>query len=494
MTSRWQNKGERSMPKVPHFYLWIHGEAHSGSEDFEVHNPYNDTCVAMVSMAGHKEVRSAVRSARKAARVLAAMSRYARCTLLRNIAEGLEESRSEIVDSLIVEGGKPRMFAEQELERSIAIFAWAAEEARRFCGKQIPMDGMQRGEGYEGYTRREPIGPVLGITPFNFPLNLVAHKVAPALAVGNPIIIKPASNTPISALILARIVSEAGAPAGSMNVLPMAHDEVKALLKDDDIRILSFTGSPDVGWALKKQALRQRVSLELGGNSGTIVDASADIAFAASRCALGGFAQAGQSCIAVQRIYVHQSIYPAFLKRLKKETARLEVGDPRNDKIVVGPLINRAAADRVMAWIKQAEKDGAKVEHGGKRRRLGCGNLVEPTILTDVDEAMDVCRSEVFGPVITVTPFEEIETAVGWINHSDFGLQAALFSFDTRNIEYAVQALNVGGVVINDFPTFRVDHMPYGGVKASGLGREGILPAMLEMSEEKMVVMRKSGA
>ena len=480
------------MPKVPHFYLWIHGEAHSGSGDFEVHNPYNNSCVAMVSMAGHKEVREAVRSAHKAARVLAALSRYARCTLLRNIAEGLEESRSEIVDSLIVEGGKPRQFSEQELERSISVFVWAAEEARRFCGSQIPMDGMQRGEGYEGYTRREPIGPVLGISPFNFPLNLVAHKVAPALAVGNPIIIKPASNTPISALILARIVSEAGAPPGSLNVLPMPHDEVAGLLAGDDIRMLSFTGSPDVGWALKKQAAKQRVSLELGGNSGTIVDASADIAFAAARCALGGFAQAGQSCIAVQRIYVHQSIYPAFLKLLKKETARLEVGDPRKDKTVVGPLINRAAADRVLAYIKQAEKDGAKIEYGGKRRRLGCGDIIEPTILTKVDEAMDVCKSEVFGPVITVTPFEQLETAVGWVNRSEYGLQAAVFSFDSRHIEYAVEALNVGGVVINDFPTLRVDHMPYGGVKASGLGREGILSAMLEMSEEKMVVIRKS--
>ena len=372
------------------------------------------------------------------------------------------------------------------------MFSWAAEEARRFCGTQVPMDGMQRGEGYEGYTRREPIGPILGITPFNFPLNLVAHKVAPALAVGNPIIIKPASATPISALLLARIISDAGAPAGSLNVLPMGHDEVAGLLAGDEIRMLSFTGSPDVGWALKKQAGRQRVCLELGGNGGTIIDASADIAFAAARCALGGFAQAGQSCIAVQRIYVHQSIYDKFLNQLKRETARLGVGDPRDEGIAVGPLINTAATDRVLAWIRQAEKDGATIVHGGKRRRLGCGNIIEPTILTDVKESMDVCRREVFGPVVTVTPFEEIESAVGWVNRSDYGLQAAIFSFDTRNIQYAVDELKVGGVVVNDFPTYRVDHMPYGGVKASGLGREGILPAMLEMSEEKMVVIRKS--
>jgi glyceraldehyde-3-phosphate dehydrogenase (NADP+) len=480
------------MPKAPHFYLWIHGEAHPGSGDFEVHNPYNDNCIATASMAGHKEVKEAVQSARKATRILASMSRYARSALLRHIAEGMEESRGEIVDALIVEGGKPRQFAEQELERSIAVFAWAAEEARRFCGVQIPMDGMQRGEGYEGYTRREPIGPVLGICPFNFPLNLVAHKVAPALAVGNPIIIKPASDTPISAMLLARIISDAGAPPGSLNVLPMSHDEVAGLLAGDDIRMLSFTGSPDVGWALKKQTEKQRVCLELGGNGGTIIDASADISFAATRCALGGFAQAGQSCIAVQRIYVQQSVYDKFLKQLIRETAKLGVGDPRDEGISVGPLINKAAADRVLEWIKQAEKDGANIVHGGKRRRLGCGNIIEPTILTEVKESMDVCRKEVFGPVVTVTPFEEIESAVGWVNRSAYGLQAALFSFDNRHIQYAVDELKVGGVVVNDFPTFRVDHMPYGGVKASGLGREGILSAMLEMSEEKMVVIKKT--
>jgi len=481
------------MPKAPHFYLWIDGEARSSDTDFEVRNPFNDTCIATVSTAGHKQVVAAVDSARHAARVLAGMSRYARSVLLRDIAEGLSDARGEIIDTLIVEGGKPRMMAEQELERSLAVFSWAAEEARRFTGEVIPVDGMQRGEGYEGYTRREPIGPILGICPFNFPLNLVAHKVAPALAVGNPVIIKPASNTPISALLLGRIISEAGAPAGSVNVLPMPHEEVAGLLAGDDIRMLSFTGSPDVGWALKQQACRQRVSLELGGNSGTIVDTSADLAFAASRCALGGFGQAGQSCISVQRIYVHQTVYDAFLKLLKRETARLGVGDPRQDGIAIGPLINRAAVDRVYAAIKQAEKDGAKIVHGGKRRRMGCGNIIEPTILTDVDENMDVCRCEIFGPLVTVTPFADIETAIGWINHSDFGLQAAIFGFDMRNIRLAVESLKVGGVVVNDFPSYRVDHMPYGGVKHSGLGREGILPAMLEMSEEKMVVIRKSG-
>ncbi|MDQ6988088.1 MAG: aldehyde dehydrogenase family protein, partial [Mariprofundaceae bacterium] len=314
------------MPKAPHFYVWIHGEARPGSDEFEVRNPYNDVCVASVSMAGHGEVAEAVKSCCKAFRPLRRMSRFERAGLLQAIRSGLSEASGEIIDALILEGGKPRMFAEQEMQRTLAVFGWAAGEAERFSGEIIPLDGMQRGIGYEGYSRREPIGPIAGICPFNFPLNLVAHKIAPALAVGNPILIKPATQTPISALIMGRIVSEAGAPAGSLNVLPMAHDEVAWLLEGKDIRMLSFTGSAEVGWRLKKSANRQRICLELGGNSGTIVDASADIHFAAKRCALGGFAQAGQSCIAVQRIYVHKNILNPFLKALIRETNKLAVG------------------------------------------------------------------------------------------------------------------------------------------------------------------------
>ena len=407
---------------------------------------------------------------------------------------GLQDARSEIVDALIMEGGKPRMFAEQELARTLSVFTWAAEEAKRFCGERIPMDGMERGLGYEGYTRREPIGTILGICPFNFPLNLVSHKVAPALAAGNPVIIKPPTNTPISALILARIASEAGAPPGSLNVLPMRHEDASLLLENEHIKMISFTGSPKVGWALKKKAGKQRVTLELGGNSGTIVDASADLPWAAKRCALGGFAQAGQSCIAVQRIYVHSGAYDTFLDLLISEAGALKIGDPRKDGVTVGPVINSQAADRIMDWIEEAVSAGARVVHGGKRRRLGCGNVIEPTILTDVDEKMRVCCKEVFGPVVAVTPFEELETAIHRINGSGFGLQAAIFSNDLRSVQLAVELLEVGGVVVNDFPTYRVDHMPYGGVKDSGLGREGIRSAMLEMTLEKMVVIRKEKA
>jgi len=480
------------MPKVPHFYLWIDGEAHAGNSNFEVRNPYDDVCVASVSMAGHDEVVQAVESSRKAFRNLNTMSRYERARLLRNIATGIGEASEEIIDALILEGGKPRTFAEQELQRTLAVFNWAAGEAERFDGECIPLDGMQRGIAYQGYTRREAIGPILGICPFNFPLNLVAHKVAPALAVGNSILIKPARKTPISALILGRIVSEAGAPAGSMNVLPIPHNEVAGMLASNEIRMLSFTGGADVGWALKKQASRQRVTLELGGNSGTIIDASVDIPFAAARCALGGFAQAGQSCIAVQRIFVQLTIFDEFITKLITETEKLAVGDPRQPDTVVGPLISSFAVERVMNEIEKARHKGAKIIHGGRRCGFGIGNIIEPTILSNVNESMDICAKEIFGPVITVTPFEELDTAIGWVNHSGFGLQSAIFSNNFRHIQKAICMLRTGGVVVNDFPTYRVDQMPYGGIKASGQGREGIRSAMLEMSAEKMVVIHNS--
>ncbi len=481
------------MPRVPNFYLWINGEAREGADNIEVINPFNGSPVATVSVAGRKQVKEALRGCKKAFSDLRKMTRFERAGLLEQMRVGVQSAHCEIVDALILEGGKPKIFAEQEVARTLSVLSWAAEEAKRFRGERIPMDGMERGGGYEGYTRREPVGPILGICPFNFPLNLVSHKVAPALAVGNPILIKPPSNTPISALIMARIASEAGVPAGGLNVLPMRHEDVSFLLQGKDIRMISFTGSPQTGWALKKKADRQSVILELGGNSGTIVDASADIGWAAERCALGGFAQAGQSCIAVQRIYVHAGILDSFLENLIGKAGAMKVGDPRKSDVVVGPVINAQAAERIMAWIEEAVAAGAGIACGGRRLDLGSGNVIEPTVITGVKEDMQICRGEVFGPVVTVVAFDELEDAIGRVNASDFGLQAAIFSNDFRHIQYAVDHLDTGGVVVNDFPTYRVDHMPYGGVKDSGLGREGIHSAMLEMSQEKMVVIRAEG-
>ncbi len=479
--------------EAPHFYLWLDNRACQGiSTPVTVTSPFDGITVGTVDIAGRRQIREAISSSLDAFQTLKRISRHQRSELLQRVIELLYESRTELVDAMILEGGKPRMFAEQEFERTIATFGWAAEEAKRFCGSEVAMDGMIRGKGYEGHTRREPLGIILAITPFNFPLNLVAHKVAPALAVGNSVILKPASNTPIAALILARIISEAGFPAGSVNALPMRHADIPMLLQSDKIKMLSFTGSPDVGWQLKREAHKQRVTLELGGNSGTFVDETADIEKTARLLALGGFAHAGQSCIAVQRIYAHKNIYEALLNQLLSETKKIKAGNPQQADVITGPVISSSAADRIMKWLREATASGAVIEHGGKRLELGTGQIIEPTLLTHVKDSMQVCCRELFGPVITLSPVNDCSEAVYRINQSEFGLQAAIFSHDIRNIQYATEHLEVGGVIINDAPTFRVDHMPYGGVKASGLGREGIRSAMLEMSEEKMVVTRLS--
>jgi acyl-CoA reductase-like NAD-dependent aldehyde dehydrogenase len=482
-----------SEPEVPHFYLWLNGEARQGvSTELDVISPYDGILVGTVSVGGRRQIREALASNAKAFKQLKAMSRHQRAELLFKVVERLNDARTELVDALILEGGKPRMFAEQEFERTLTTFTWAAEEARRFCGEQIPLDGAARGEGYEGYTRREPIGTIAAITPFNFPLNLVAHKVAPALATGNSVLLKPASSTPISALILARLISEAGFPAGSVNAMPIRHQDIPMLLKSDSVRMLSFTGSPETGWALKQLARKQRVVLELGGNSGSFVDQSADLAWAAKQLALGGFAHAGQSCIAVQRIYVHKTVYEAFLEKLIENAVATRAGNPRDVDVITGPVITAKSAERIIARIREAVASGARIACGGKRLKLGRCQVIQPTILTHVKDSMQICCKEVFGPVVTVAPVEDATEAIRRINRSEYGLQAAVFSNELRTIQYAIEALEVGGVVINDFPTYRVDHMPYGGTKNSGLGREGIRSAMLEMTDEKMVITRKS--
>ena len=482
-----------SEPEVPHFYLWLNNEARQGmSTALDITSPYDGMLVGTASVAGRRQIREALASSEQAFRQLKAMSRHQRAELLFKVVERLNDAKTELVDALILEGGKPRIFAEQEFERTAATFIWAAEEAKRFCGEQIPLDGMARGEGYEGYTRREPIGTIAAITPFNFPLNLVAHKVAPALATGNPVLLKPASSTPISALILARIISEAGFPAGSVNAMPIRHQDIPMLLKGDSIKMLSFTGSPETGWALKQLARKQRIVLELGGNSGSFVDQSADLTWAAKQLALGGFAHAGQSCIAVQRIYVHKKVYEPFLEKLIENALATKAGNPHDADVITGPVITPGSAERIIAWIREAEAAGAKVACGGKRLKLGRGQVIQPTILTDVKDSMQVCCKEIFGPVITVAPVEDTAEAIRRINRSEYGLQAAVFSHELHTIQHAIEALEVGGVVINDFPTYRVDHMPYGGTKNSGLGREGIRSAMMEMTDEKMVITRKS--
>jgi acyl-CoA reductase-like NAD-dependent aldehyde dehydrogenase len=349
----------------------------------------------------------------------------------------------------------------------------------------VPLDWTPSTESHLGILRRFPIGPVLGITPFNFPLNLVAHKVAPALAAGNPILIKPAPQTPLTALLLGEVALEAGVPPGGLNVVPCDNALAERLVIDPRFKLLSFTGSAAVGWMLKAKCGKKKVTLELGGNAGVIIEPDADLDVAAQRCATGGFGYAGQTCISVQRVFVHHTIADLFTTKLLMQVARLKTGDPTDESTVVGPLIDQAAAQRVEQWIAEAVTQGARVLLGGHRR----GSVMDATVLSNVKPEMKVSCQEVFGPVVTVTPYRQLTEAIAVLNESDYGLQAGIFSQDLDKVFYAFRHLEVGAVLVNEIPTFRADHMPYGGVKDSGLGREGLRAAIEDMTEPRLLVL-----
>jgi glyceraldehyde-3-phosphate dehydrogenase (NADP+) len=373
------------------------------------------------------------------------------------------------------------------MARGLATLTLAAEEAHRLGGEVLPLDLAQASHGRWGITRRFPVGPVLGIAPFNFPFNLVAHKVGPALAAGNPIIVKPASATPLTSLKLAEVYAEAGGPPGGLQVLPSPTALAERAVADDRLKVLSFTGSAAVGWHLKTQAGRKKVILELGGNAACIIDADADLKRAAHRAAIGAFAHAGQVCISVQRLLVHRKVYDDFLRIfLDTITREIVAGDPTREETVCGPFINAAAAARVRAWVTEALVGGAQLLTGG----LGEGNLMPPTVLANISRDMKVWREEIFGPVATLTRFTDFDEALALANDSVYGLQAGVFTNTLAHAWRAFETLEVGGVIINDAPVFRLDHMPYGGVKASGLGREGIRYAMEELSEIRLLALK----
>jgi glyceraldehyde-3-phosphate dehydrogenase (NADP+) len=372
-----------------------------------------------------------------------------------------------------------------EVSRAVATFNIAAEEAKRLSGELVPLDVVPWGEGYAAQYRRFPVGPILGIIPFNFPLNLAAHKLAPCIAAGCTLVMKPPQQAPITTLKLAEIAYEAGLPPKAFSVLHCSVQIAEPLVKDDRFKLVSFTGSAAVGWYLKSIAGKKRVVLELGGNAGAIVHADADLDWAVERTAAGGYGYAGQSCISVQRVLVHRSLYADFCDRLVARTEKLKVGDPLREDTDIGPLIEEKHAKRVLEWIEEAKADGARVLAGGRRE----GSLVRPTILTDTRPDMKVECEEVFGPVVTVRPYDDFKAAVSIVNDSIYGLQSGVFTHDIRLIDYAYEKLEVGGVVINDYPTLRIDNMPYGGVKDSGLGREGIVSSLQEMTEPKMLIV-----
>lgn len=451
-----------------------------------VFSPWTGEQVHAVSLAGTTEVEDALDRATRAFETTRTMPAFQRSGILERFSAGIAERAGELAAMITAETGKPIRLATAEVQRSRETAEAAAEEARRIGGEVIPLDWSSSAEGYIGIYRRFPTGPVLAITPFNFPANLVCHKVAPAVAAGAPVILRPSSKAPRTALILGEILLEAGMPPEAISILPTTTETAEGMVTDDRTSVLSFTGSPDVGWHLKTVAGRKKVCLELGGNGATIVHSDADLGRAAERIVTGGFSFSGQVCISVQRVFVHRPVMGELLSRLVERTGLLTCGDPSDAGTDIGPLVSDEATGRVLSCIRGAIREGALAATGGDCT----GRCIRPTILTGSTPGMEVNRTEIFGPVVTVTPYESFDEAITWTNASEFGLQAGVFTRDIGRIMAAYHLIRCGGVVINDVPTFRSDHMPYGGTKGSGMGKEGPRYAIEEMTEGKILVIR----
>jgi acyl-CoA reductase-like NAD-dependent aldehyde dehydrogenase len=447
-------------------------------------NPFTGEPFAEVSLADSVEIDKAINLAEEAFKKTRVLPSYQRSLICAEVASGIQNRSDEFSKIIAQESGKPLIYARAEVARSVSTFEIASQEALRLDGEMLTLDITESAHGKAGLTRRFPIGPIAGISPFNFPLNLVAHKVAPALACGNPIIIKPASSTPLTALLLGEIVQNTQAIEGSLSVLPCTSKNATPLVEDSRLKMITFTGSPNVGWDIKKRAGRKKVVLELGGNAGVIVEPDAEIDFAANKIAFGAFVYSGQVCISVQRVFVHTSKYDDFLKSLISKTQAFRPGDPLDEKVTMGPMIDLGNAERIESWVNEAVAEGAKIQTGGKRDN----NYYPPTILTNVNPNLPVACSEAFGPILIVNSYTNFNDAIKEVNNTDFGLQAGIFTNDINKAFGAFNQLDVGGVVINDIPTFRVDNMPYGGVKDSGFGREGIKYSLREMTEIKLLV------
>ncbi|UYN89322.1 MAG: aldehyde dehydrogenase family protein [Anaerolineales bacterium] len=461
----------------------LNGQWVKTGDAIEVRSPYNDALVAVVHRAGPKEIEQAIADATRAFQVTRKLPSWKKAEMLMKVSEGILARREDLARTIALEAGKPIRTARLEVDRAAYTFQVAAEESKRHYGEIVPLDWLPGTENRVAHIHRVPLGPIAGIAPFNFPLNLVAHKVAPAMAAGNPIVLRPASATPVSALKLGEIIQEAGWPDGGYSVVTSATKDAAPLIEDPRIKLLTFTGSPAVGWSLKGKAGMKRVTLELGGNAGVIVHDDADVKYAAERVAWGGFSYAGQSCISVQRVYASAKIYEDFVDDLIPRVKALVVGDPLDEKTDVGPVIDSGAADRVEEWLAEAKAGGAEVLAGGKRD----GNLVEPTVLASLKEDMNVSCQEVFGPLVGLFQYTDVNQAIHSVGASDFGLQAGIFTQDMNIVNKAFEEIEVGGLMVNDVSTFRIDHMPYGGVKQSGFGREGLRYAIEEMTELKLV-------
>jgi acyl-CoA reductase-like NAD-dependent aldehyde dehydrogenase len=466
--------------------LYLASQPQQPNADLAVVDKYSGNVAAHVAQADASVLDQAIAAAAEAAAPMRRMGAWQRKAVLNHLLARCRERADELTEVLVIEAGKPVQFARAEVARLITTVELGVEESTRITGEVLPLDVTERTAGYRGMWQRVPIGPCAFITPWNFPLNLVAHKIVPALACGCPFVLKPASATPISALILGEILAETDLPAGAFSILPMKSSDSAALVEDERIRKLSFTGSGEVGWGLRDRARKKHVTLELGGNAAVVIDRDANLDDAVERCIFGGYYQAGQSCISVQRIYVHREVYEAFREKFVAAVRQIKVGDPRDEKTYVGPIISEDDAKRIEETIQSAVKVGARLLCGGRRQ----ARMVEPAVLEGVPRDANAACEEIFGPVTLLDSFTDFDQALAEVNNSRYGLQAGVFTRDIGHVQKAWDELEVGGVMINEIPSWRVDHMPYGGSKESGLGREGLRWAIESMTEVRLLVIR----
>jgi glyceraldehyde-3-phosphate dehydrogenase (NADP+) len=461
------------------------GESRNGADAVEIRSPYSGEPVGRAALAGPRDVAAALDAAVAAAPAAAALPSHARAAALDRIAAGVTDRGDEMARLLAAEAGKPLALARTEIDRAIFVFRQGAQEATRLGGDVIPMDLQVHGERRWGLTRRFPLSPISAIIPFNFPVLLAAHKLAPAMACGATMVLKPPPQDPLSTLMLGEIVRQSGYPAGALSILLCTNEHAAPLIDDPRVRMITFTGSARAGWEIRRRAFTKRVTLELGGNAAVIVEPDADLDHAVRRCVAGGYLYAGQSCISTQRVLVHHSVYARFSERFVAAVGALRTGDPLAETTDVGPMIDQANAERAAAWMAEAVAAGARIAVGGRRD----GAVIEPAVLLDTTPDMRVNCEEIFAPVTTVRAYTDFDQALDTVNDSPYGLQTGLFTNDMRRILHAFERLDVGGIVVNDVPGYRVDHAPYGGVKASGQGREGVRYAIEDMTELRLLVL-----
>ncbi len=470
------------------YSLYLAGQWLDNGIPTDVINPYDGRAWTKTWLAKKEHIEEAIQKGLAVEEEMKHLPTHVKADALMHIAKRMTERKEEFAEAMSLETAKPLLYSRIEVERAIQTFIDGAEECKRIYGEWFPLDRTAAGNGHEATVRRFPVGLVAAISPFNFPLNLVVHKLAPAIAAGCPIVLKPATKTPISALLLAELIDETKLPKGAVSVLPADRDVGDMMVTDPRFKLLTFTGSPGVGWDMKARCGKKKIVLELGGNAALIVSQSADVNTAVKKSVVGAFSFSGQSCIHTQRMYVHESLFDQFTTQFVEQTKTLIYGDPLDEKTQVSAMIDSRNAERIDTWVKEAVAGGAKVLVGGERK--GDAGYV-PTVLTNTTQDMKVCAQEAFAPIVVLEKFSDFKDAVVRINDSTFGLQAGVFTNDIREVNYAYNALDVGGVIINNVPTFRVDHMPYGGVKDSGLGREGVKYAIEDMTERKVLVINK---